>query len=539
MITINSQLDMTPGAIPVVIHRSQYDSDFSIVFTLFARTGDFTIASGTTAKVRGTKKSGTGYSADATIDVSAKTVTVTGDQQMTVASGQNIFEIVLLNGTSELCSANFILDVERAALDMDTITDDTMARELDNLDQFVTEAEAAAVRAETAAATFDVDATLTVSGKAADAKAAMDNILRRTEVMPINPGLSIKSVEGTTVTLTQRSVFYIRNIGASGPAYQSRDAQTEIVLEHNNVLVYNNDTRLLEVVPSSAVLPGKYTTLLWNQMGYLKGLWEPYYLLALFDKYKSDTLQPHFNQQKSSRIMNRQGQGYDYPENSKEGILSAMEDGYRNIRISVAATSDNVIVCNHAYELAHASTSVAFKLDGESYTTDTNINEVTADFISRITYKGYGIPTLRSVLDDIMKYDTKITLELKGTYTTESATELLNIIHYYNLDYVISGMANSTQIDVFTAIRQDLNLAVILRYSDNEARNYITKYKNVCKSLRLDCYWTDTIPEASLANIIHPDYKIKLGGSEVTSAQVHAALPWCDACECALKLSEL
>lgn len=154
MITINSQLDMTPGAIPAVIHRSQYDSDFSIVFTLFARTGDFTIASGTTAKVRGTKKSGTGYSADATIDVSAKTVTVTGDQQMTVASGQNIFEIVLLNGTSELCSANFILDVERAALDMDTITDDNVARELNNLDQFVTEAEAAAVRAETAAATF-------------------------------------------------------------------------------------------------------------------------------------------------------------------------------------------------------------------------------------------------------------------------------------------------------------------------------------------------------------------------------------------------
>lgn len=400
-------------------------------------------------------------------------------------------------------------------------------------------AETAADRAETAAATLNVDATLTIPGKPADAKAAMDNILRRTEVMPINPGLSIKSVEGTTVTLTQRSVFYIRNIGASGPAYQNRNAQTEIVLEHNDVLVYNNDTRLLEIVSSSAVLPNKYTTLLWNQMGYLKGLWEPYYLLALFDKYKSDTLQPHFNRQKSSRIMNRQGQGYDYPENSKEGILAAMEDGYRNIRISVSATSDNVIVCNHAYELAHASTSVAFKLDGESYTTDTNINEVTADFISRLTYKGYSIPTLRSVLDDIMKYDTKVTLELKGTYTTESATELLNIIHYYNLDYVISGMANSTQIDVFTAIRQDLNLAVILRYSDNEARSYITKYKNICKSLRLDCYWTDTIPEASLANIIHPDYKIKLGGSEVTSTQVHAALPWCDVCECALKLSEL
>jgi len=154
MITINSQLDMTPGAIPVVIHRSQYDSDFSIVFTLFARTGDFTIASGTTARVRGTKKSGTGYSADATLNTSAKTVTVAGNQQMTVVSGQNIFEIVLMSGTKELCSANFILNVERAALDMDTITDDTVARELDNLDQFVVDAESAATRAETAAATF-------------------------------------------------------------------------------------------------------------------------------------------------------------------------------------------------------------------------------------------------------------------------------------------------------------------------------------------------------------------------------------------------
>ena len=176
MITINSQLDMTPGAIPVVIHRSQYDSDFSIVFTLFARTGDFTIASGTTARVRGTKKTGTGYSTDATLNTSAKTVTVYGDQQMTVVSGQNIFEIVLMSGTKELCSANFILDVERAALDMDTITDETVARELDNLEQFVEEAESAATRAEQAAASFATDTTLTVSGKPADAKAVGDAI---------------------------------------------------------------------------------------------------------------------------------------------------------------------------------------------------------------------------------------------------------------------------------------------------------------------------------------------------------------------------
>ena len=154
MRTLTQSLNMSPGGIPPVIHVSQYDSDFTIVFTLFSTVGDFTIESGTTAMVRGTKSSGTGYSADAAIDISAKTVTVTGNQQMTAAAGQNVFEITLLKGGKEISSKNFILLCERAALDMDTIEDRTIARELDNLDQFVSAAEDAADRAEAAAATI-------------------------------------------------------------------------------------------------------------------------------------------------------------------------------------------------------------------------------------------------------------------------------------------------------------------------------------------------------------------------------------------------
>lgn len=150
MRTLTQPLNMSPGGIPPVIHVSQYDSDFTIVFTLFSTVGDFTIESGTTAMVRGTKSSGTGYSADAAINISAKTVTVTGNQQMTAAAGQNVFEITLYKNNKEISSKNFILLCERAALDMDTIEDKTIARELDNLDQFVAEAEAAADRAENA-----------------------------------------------------------------------------------------------------------------------------------------------------------------------------------------------------------------------------------------------------------------------------------------------------------------------------------------------------------------------------------------------------
>ena len=168
MRTLTQPLNMSPGGIPPVIHVSQYDSDFTIVFTLFSTVGDFTIESGTTAMVRGTKSSGTGYSADATINISAKTVTVTGNQQKTAAAGQNVLEITLLKGNKEISSKNFILLCERAALDADTITDESVLKELnaiiesaDTATQAAEEAEDAADRAEAAAQTLVIDSTPT------------------------------------------------------------------------------------------------------------------------------------------------------------------------------------------------------------------------------------------------------------------------------------------------------------------------------------------------------------------------------------------
>lgn len=198
MRTLTQPLNMSPGGIPPVIHVSQYDSDFTIVFTLFSTVGDFTIENGTTAMVRGTKSSGTGYSADATINISAKTVTVTGNQQMTAAAGQNVFEITLLKSGKEISSKNFILLCERAALDADTITDESVLKELnaiiesaDTATQAAEEAEAAADRAEAAAQLLVTDPTLTQRGQAADAKATGDAISGLTDVIAaIGSGLS-------------------------------------------------------------------------------------------------------------------------------------------------------------------------------------------------------------------------------------------------------------------------------------------------------------------------------------------------------------
>lgn len=158
MLTLTNRIDMRPGAVPLVIHLGQYDSDFTLVFELYSSAGNFTVESGTTAMIRGTKTDGHAYDADATIDVSAKTVTVAGSEQMTAANGRNVYELVLTKSGKVLSTANFILDVERAAMDADTIASESVLKELNAIiagaetaTEAATNAASAADRAEDAA----------------------------------------------------------------------------------------------------------------------------------------------------------------------------------------------------------------------------------------------------------------------------------------------------------------------------------------------------------------------------------------------------
>ena len=129
-ITKTNRLSMTGGGVPMIVRLSQYDADFTLIFELYSTDGTFTIPSGTTAEVRGTKNDGKGYSASATLDITNKKVTVTGDQQMTAVPGKHIFELTLWKSNKELNSANFILDVEPAALDRNTIVSESKIMEL-------------------------------------------------------------------------------------------------------------------------------------------------------------------------------------------------------------------------------------------------------------------------------------------------------------------------------------------------------------------------------------------------------------------------
>ena len=133
-------LDMVPGGIPLSIHLSQYDSDVTLIFELYASQGTLNIPStGVSAQIRGTKLDGNGISAECSFEIKDQipTVTVQVTKQMSAIAGRNTFELVLkaTSGSSEysLPSANFYLEVERAALDYDTLESKSEIKEIEEI----------------------------------------------------------------------------------------------------------------------------------------------------------------------------------------------------------------------------------------------------------------------------------------------------------------------------------------------------------------------------------------------------------------------
>lgn len=146
MLNYQYDLDVTPGSVPLYIHASQYDGESrTFEFRLFSSAGVLALPDGCTAAVKGTKPDGNGFSYDA--ELNGTNVTVILTKQMTAVAGQVKCEIVLSLGETELGTANFILSVERAALDKDTLISGSEIRELveviDRTDEIIAAAKLA------------------------------------------------------------------------------------------------------------------------------------------------------------------------------------------------------------------------------------------------------------------------------------------------------------------------------------------------------------------------------------------------------------
>lgn len=239
----------------------------------------------------------------------------------------------------------------------------------------------------------------------------------------------------------------------------------------------------------------------------------------------------------NKKYMSRQGEGYGYPDNSIEGIRAALEDGYKNIRISIASTSDNVIYCTHSSEMQNNSNVNCLKYNGVTYTNDVFINNETSTFINNLLYKNYPIPTLQSVMELISFYGADVTLEVKDSYTSVQVAKVIEYANYYSVNVTLSGLRS--QLEAFYTANNNLNLGLIFNFSDTFIERYIRDVKPLCKSMRFDCFYTDTIDTPTLTTMVHPDYKLKLGGSIITLAELKLYSAYVDFVESTLKYSDI
>lgn len=263
MITYHKLLSVLPGEPQTIIKLNQYDSDFTLEFELYAVGATFYLDGTIVASIRGTKIDGNGYSAGATI--SENVVTVIGDQQMTAVPGDNIFEIVLTKDDKELSSANFILRVERAALDKDTIVSQSKIRELVNVIDKTDDLLAAASRVESTLTDIQAiqtqietlksdiqtiyDNTVSAASTAAAnaASDAVENVRSDIQTMVDNAVESaLPSINGTTMTGDHNGAYYglvdaVQGKGLSTNDYTDADRATVTRLNDPDKSLSTND----------------------------------------------------------------------------------------------------------------------------------------------------------------------------------------------------------------------------------------------------------------------------------------------------------
>lgn len=202
MITQTINLNMVPGAVYPVIHVNQYDNDSgALIFKLFNGSA-FSIPSGSSVVINGTKPDGYGFSYSASY--SGNTVTADVTQQMTAVAGEVKCELRITNGNNIIGTQNFTLMVEPAALDENTVISDSDIPAIAAAADYA--AEAAASAAEAAA---------TVSGKVSKAGDTMTGNLLITDNKSIYIYGSDPSIDTTPSNYYWGNGVYLRDANAA------------------------------------------------------------------------------------------------------------------------------------------------------------------------------------------------------------------------------------------------------------------------------------------------------------------------------------
>lgn len=134
-------INMTPDTILPYLKLSQYDVGREISFVMKDGSEEYTVPSGATVKLEGTKPSGFGFTI--TCEVNGSTATAVTTEGMTDEWGTVVAELVVRQGDNRLGSSNVRFDIERSPHPEGT-TDGSAEVIISELTILVERAEAAA-----------------------------------------------------------------------------------------------------------------------------------------------------------------------------------------------------------------------------------------------------------------------------------------------------------------------------------------------------------------------------------------------------------
>ena len=105
-----------------MVHVNQTDKNMDIQFQIMNGNQPFNVPEGWTGTIRGTKGDAFGYAAAVTVTAGSNLVTAHLKEQLTAVAGVgNVFELVFASTSAKVSTENFILAVEKAALNDDTV----------------------------------------------------------------------------------------------------------------------------------------------------------------------------------------------------------------------------------------------------------------------------------------------------------------------------------------------------------------------------------------------------------------------------------
>lgn len=200
MITQSVNLNLIPGSVYPRINVTQYDYGSRVLqFPIYNGEQRFTLTNDMTAHINGTKPDRLGFDYYATVDTTNNIIVADLTQQMTAASGEAITEIVLTKSGERIGTLNFVLNIQPAALNDDTVISDSELPDI--IAEATAQMEAAAQSAREAAQSAN-SASGSATAASGSASSANTNALKA-------EGYAVGKQNGTAVT--SGSPYYHNN----------------------------------------------------------------------------------------------------------------------------------------------------------------------------------------------------------------------------------------------------------------------------------------------------------------------------------------